>query len=66
MRRTHEAAGMAQGAGIRPEDILMLNALPAGFYPPSRHNCTTFVEIGRKERCPWPPIFIFFAAGFLV
>ena len=44
-----EAKGMADGAGVSVDDLLMLNCLPGDFYPPYRHNCTTFVAVGSEE-----------------
>lgn len=44
-----EAAGLARGAGVSADDLLMLNCLPPGFYPPEGHNCTSFIAIGRNE-----------------
>lgn len=43
-----EAAGTAQGASVRLEDILMLNCLPPGF-PTSAHGCTSFIRVGEAE-----------------
>ena len=43
-----ETAGVAQGAGLALDDILMLNCLPPGFYSPG-HDCTTFMAVGIKE-----------------
>jgi len=44
-----EAKGMADGAGVAVDDILMLNCLPPGFYPPTGSNCTSFVSVGKQE-----------------
>jgi len=46
-----ETAGMAKGAAVTADDILMLNCLPPGFYPATapKHSCTSFVSIGRTE-----------------
>lgn len=43
-----EVAGLARGAGVSADNILMLNCLPPGFYPPAGHNCTSFIAIGRN------------------
>ncbi len=46
-----EVSGLADGARVAKNDILMLNCLPPGFYPaqaPGMH-CTTFVEVGRRQ-----------------
>lgn len=48
----NEAEGIAQGAGITVEDLLMLNCLPPGFYPPhprGGNNCTSFVNVTPNE-----------------
>ena len=43
-----EAAGMAKGAGVGVDDILMLNCLPPGF-PTTPGGCTSFIRVGRTE-----------------
>ncbi len=40
-----EVQGMADGAGVKAEDILMLNCLPPGFYQPGGNNCTSFIIV---------------------
>lgn len=49
-----EVKGMADTAGIEPEQILMLNCLPSDFYSPQTPasppgNCTSFVHVGKTE-----------------
>ncbi len=44
-----ETEGAAEAAGLHPDDLLLHNCLPTGFYPPAGNNCTTFLSIG-KER----------------
>ena len=44
-----EVKGTADGAGVEINDILMLNCLPADFYPPSSGDCTSFVEVGPQR-----------------
>lgn len=43
-----EANGLARGAGIALNDLLMLNCLPYNFYQ-SGGGCTAFLSIGREE-----------------
>ncbi|MHC4873613.1 MAG: C45 family autoproteolytic acyltransferase/hydrolase, partial [Planctomycetota bacterium] len=43
-----EVKGMALGAGVREEDLLLLNCLPSEFYPPVLH-CTSFMKISKKK-----------------
>jgi hypothetical protein len=43
-----EVQGVAKGAGVDANDILLINCLPAGFYPPYG-GCTSFIDIGRHE-----------------
>ncbi|MFH0964063.1 MAG: C45 family autoproteolytic acyltransferase/hydrolase [Planctomycetota bacterium] len=43
-----EAAGLARGAGVTLEEILILNALPGRFYS-GTEECTTFVSVGKEE-----------------
>lgn len=44
-----EAKGISEGAGIAVDDLLMLNCLPPGFYPPGGNNCTTFISASPEE-----------------
>ena len=44
----HEASGLAEGASVALDDILMLNCLPSDFYSPGQ-NCTTFISVGKTE-----------------
>lgn len=40
-----EVNGIAKGAGVKSEDILMLNCLPPNFYKNSGNNCTSFIIV---------------------
>ena len=44
-----DARGLAEGAGLKPDDILMLNCLPPDLYPPTTNNCTSFVRVGKDQ-----------------
>ena len=44
-----EVEGLAQGAGVGAQDILLLNCLPPGFPPTAGNNCTSFLSIGARE-----------------
>lgn len=44
-----EAGGIARGAGVAAEHLLMLNCLPPGFYPAQPLHCTTFLAVGQTE-----------------
>jgi hypothetical protein len=42
-RWLEEAEGIAQEAGVRGEDFLVLNSLPDGFWSDGEQNCTSFM-----------------------
>ncbi len=44
-----EAAGIARGAGVDLDGLLMLNCLPPGFYPAPALHCTSFVSVDPDE-----------------
>ncbi|MCX7599614.1 MAG: C45 family peptidase [Armatimonadetes bacterium] len=46
-----EAAGMADGAGLPIDAILLLNANPKALSPAAMENCTAFMVIGAASGC---------------
>jgi hypothetical protein len=46
-----EAEGMAEGAGVPLEALLLINAAPAELRPPPTGNCTAFMVIGSASGC---------------
>jgi len=44
-----EVKGMAQGSGVHPDDILMLNCPPQNLFPEISYSCTSYVKVGRRE-----------------
>ena len=44
-----EAKGLADGAGVDVDDILILNCPPQGAHIGTLHSCTSFLRIGRRE-----------------
>ena len=44
-----EAKGLADGAGVGVEDILILNCPPPGTHIGTLHSCTSFLSIGPRE-----------------
>lgn len=46
-----EAQGMAHGAGLPLDALLLVNANPAGLAPAAAENCTAFAVIGEASGC---------------
>jgi hypothetical protein len=44
-----EARGLAEGSGVRVEDILRINCPPPGISTGALESCTSFISIGRSE-----------------